>query len=140
MKLKNKETASNDAPVQSNNAEKEEPQTAGDSQSQRGSKARFIVFIGIKLDSVWVTYKKFLICIIGNLPFTATKDAIEKHFKSVEPHSIRLITHKDSGKSKGYAFLEFNRYDHMKTCLKLFHHSSFDDGKSPPRKINVDLT
>jgi nucleolar protein 6 len=28
----------------------------------------------------------------------------------------------------------------MKTCLKLFHHSTFDDGLSAPRKINVELT
>lgn len=28
----------------------------------------------------------------------------------------------------------------MKTCLKLMHHSTFDDGKSAPRKINVELT
>jgi len=28
----------------------------------------------------------------------------------------------------------------MKTCLKLYHHSSFDDGKSPARRINVELT
>lgn len=28
----------------------------------------------------------------------------------------------------------------MKTCLKLFHHSNFDDGLSAPRKINVELT
>jgi nucleolar protein 6 len=50
------------------------------------------------------------------------------------------LTHKDTGKSKGCAFVEFNRYDRMKTCLKLFHLSSFDDGVSAPRKINVDLT
>lgn len=46
----------------------------------------------------------------------------------------------DNRKSKGYAFLEFDGYDHMKTCLKLFHHSMFDDGISPPRKISVELT
>jgi nucleolar protein 6 len=46
----------------------------------------------------------------------------------------------DARKSKGYAFLEFEGYDHMKTCLKLFHHSNFDDGISPPRKISVELT
>jgi nucleolar protein 6 len=43
-------------------------------------------------------------------------------------------------KAKGYAFLEFASYDHMKTCLKLLHHSMFDDGISPPRKISVELT
>lgn len=46
----------------------------------------------------------------------------------------------DPTKSKGYAFLEFDGYDHMKTCLKLFHHSNFDDGISLPRKISVELT
>ncbi|XHG09278.1 hypothetical protein AWENTII_012349 [Aspergillus wentii] len=28
----------------------------------------------------------------------------------------------------------------MKTCLKLYHHSTFNDGKYPPRRINVELT
>jgi nucleolar protein 6 len=46
----------------------------------------------------------------------------------------------DPTKSKGYAFLEFDGYDHMKTCLKLFHHSMFDDGISLARKISVELT
>lgn len=43
-------------------------------------------------------------------------------------------------KARGFAFLEFEAYDRMKTCLKLYHHSSFDDGKSPARRINVELT
>jgi nucleolar protein 6 len=46
----------------------------------------------------------------------------------------------DSNKSKGYAFLEFPSYDRMSTCLQMYHHSVFDDGKSPARKINVELT
>jgi nucleolar protein 6 len=28
----------------------------------------------------------------------------------------------------------------MKTCLEKFHHSDFNDGISPARKINVELT
>ena len=28
----------------------------------------------------------------------------------------------------------------MSTCLEMFHHSMFDDGLSPARKINVELT
>jgi len=28
----------------------------------------------------------------------------------------------------------------MRTCLKLYHHSEFEDGKSKPRKINIELT
>ncbi|TVY57566.1 putative RNA-binding protein [Lachnellula cervina] len=81
------------------------------------------------------------ICFIGNLPFSATKESLQKHFASVKPKSIRLLTKKEKPtESKGCAFVEFDGYDHMKTCLKLFHHSMFDDGVSPSRKINVELT
>ncbi|KAH8667428.1 hypothetical protein BGZ60DRAFT_528730 [Tricladium varicosporioides] len=81
------------------------------------------------------------ICFIGNLPFSATQQSLQKHFASVKPKSIRALTQKDDPtKSKGCAFIEFDGYDHMKTCLKLLHHSVFDDGISPARKINVELT
>jgi nucleolar protein 6 len=77
----------------------------------------------------------------GNLPFTATTASIQKHFAAVKPISVRALMQKDNPtKSKGCAFVEFEGYDHMKTCLKLFHHSMFDDGLSAPRKINVELT
>ncbi|KAL1640616.1 hypothetical protein SLS58_006811 [Diplodia intermedia] len=80
------------------------------------------------------------IVFIGNLPYTATKDSVAKHFAKLPPTSIRAPMTNDNKKSKGFAFLEFDRYDYMKSCLKLYHHSSFDDGKSAARKINVELT
>ncbi|KAH8601956.1 hypothetical protein B0O99DRAFT_607821 [Bisporella sp. PMI_857] len=81
------------------------------------------------------------IVFIGNLPFTATTASVTQHFAKVRPRSVRHITEKnDPRRSKGIAFLEFEGYDHMKTCLKLFHHSMFDDGVSPARRINVELT
>jgi len=80
------------------------------------------------------------ICFIGNLPFSANADSIAKHFRSVEPASIRAPTNPETNKSKGYAFLEFDRYDRMKSCLASYHHSSFDDGITPTRRINVELT
>ncbi|KAI9733363.1 MAG: hypothetical protein M1834_003447 [Cirrosporium novae-zelandiae] len=80
------------------------------------------------------------IVFIGNLPYSTTKESIASHFDKVHPSSVRLPTKKDDGKSKGFAFLEFEAYDRMKTCLNLYHHSLFDDGVSHPRKINVELT
>lgn len=76
----------------------------------------------------------------GNLPYTATADSVTAHFSKVSPTSVRLMTDKATGKPKGFAFIEFDAYDRMKTCLKLYHHSSFDDGIAPARKINVELT
>ncbi|KAI4264595.1 MAG: hypothetical protein L6R42_000299 [Xanthoria sp. 1 TBL-2021] len=66
--------------------------------------------------------------------------SIQQHFANLKPTSIRHLHDKTSGKSKGYAFLEFNQYDRLKTCLKTFHESKFDDGVSPPRPLNVELT
>merc|ERR1712059_27797 len=74
------------------------------------------------------------IVFVGQLPFTATKESVEKHFASIKPKSVRVPTEKgQAGKAKGYAFVEFEGYDHMKTCLKLFHHSLFNDGISAAR-------
>ncbi|KAJ9630934.1 hypothetical protein H2203_001462 [Taxawa tesnikishii (nom. ined.)] len=96
----------------------------GNPAEEPASKQRFIVFI-------------------GNLPYTATTESITKHFASISPTSVRHLTDPATGKSKGYAFLEFTNYDRMKTCLKLYHHTTFDSGaggEKGQRKINVELT
>jgi nucleolar protein 6 len=108
-------------------------QDPSNNQSKSDSKQRFIVFI-------------------GNLPYTATTPAIQSHFSKLQPFTVRHSTNKETGRSRGFAFLEFEGYDKMKTCLKLFHHSLFDASagqppsqhekgkKSQARKINVELT
>jgi nucleolar protein 6 len=93
------------------------------------------------------------IVFVGNLPYSATTAQIESHFAKLAPTSVRHRTDKATGRSKGFAFLEFAGYDKMKTCLKLYHHSVFDpqgskdkpgeednDRKKRGRRINVELT
>ncbi|ESZ89462.1 hypothetical protein SBOR_10153 [Sclerotinia borealis F-4128] len=103
--------------------------------------SRFIVFIGEMLSTVknFTTLGSYKL--LGNLPFTATTATIKNHFAAVKPASVRHLTEKDNPtKSRGCAFLEFEGYDRMKTCLKQFHQSTFNDGISAPRKVNVELT
>lgn len=77
----------------------------------------------------------------GNLPYSANKESLEKHFEKISPAEVRVATKKEAPtKCRGFAFIEFDNYDRMKTALKLYHHSTFDDGKYPPRRINVELT
>ncbi|KAJ4386750.1 hypothetical protein N0V93_009648 [Gnomoniopsis smithogilvyi] len=81
------------------------------------------------------------ICFIGNLPFTATKADVEAHFSALAPSSVRLLTEKDNPtKSRGIAFIEFDHFSRMKTCLAKFHHTEFTDSAGNVRKINVELT
>ncbi|TKA23714.1 hypothetical protein B0A50_06550 [Salinomyces thailandicus] len=63
---------------------------------------------------------------IGNLPYNTTDTSLKTHFKSLEPFTLRHRIDPKTKKSKGFAFLEFENYDRMKTCLKLYHHSYFD--------------
>ncbi|RYP26838.1 hypothetical protein DL768_011556 [Monosporascus sp. mg162] len=106
------------------------------------------------------------IVFVGNLPYSATQADIASHFAAVHPTSIRLLhSRADPRKSRGIAFVEFARYDHMKTCLKMLHHSTMrvgaaaldgkqgkggkggkgqigqgEEGTFEERKINVELT
>ncbi|KAF2271000.1 hypothetical protein CC78DRAFT_611043 [Lojkania enalia] len=90
--------------------------------AQTAKKDRFIVFV-------------------GNLPFSATKEQMETHFAKVAPSSVRIQTYKESGKCRGFGFLEFERFDRMETCLKKYNHSMFPDArKKEGRKINIELT
>ena len=80
--------------------------------------------------------KHRFIVFIGNLPFHTTQKLLTAHFAPVAPTSIRLPFPKETPtKCKGYAFLEFEKYDRMKLCLAKFHHSMFEG-----RKLNVELT
>ncbi|KAI0384374.1 hypothetical protein F5Y04DRAFT_248214 [Hypomontagnella monticulosa] len=84
------------------------------------------------------------IVFVGNLPYSATVAQIEAHFVGVHPTSVRLLHDAKTKKSRGIAFVEFGRYDHMKGCLKTLHHSIFTvpgkGGKPEERRINVELT
>lgn len=97
---------------------------------------------------------------IGNLPYNTTDASVQAHFKKLEPFTLRHRVDPKTKKSKGFAFLEFENYDRMKTCLKLYHHSMFDPEdykteeekaaskandrgrgkKAGGRRINVELT
>ncbi|KIY00190.1 uncharacterized protein Z520_03875 [Fonsecaea multimorphosa CBS 102226] len=73
------------------------------------------------------------IVFVGNLPFETTSEQIKEHFSKLAPTAVRHSTDKKTGKSKGFAFVEFDSYDKMKTCLKLYHHSMFDPASSKDR-------
>jgi len=95
----------------------------------------------IDLDETTATKADRHIVFVGNLPFSATATSISAHFASLSPIGVRCLKNKnDDNPCRGIAFVEFGKVWHMRTCLDKFHHSMFDDGISPPRRINVELT
>ncbi|PKS09370.1 hypothetical protein jhhlp_003984 [Lomentospora prolificans] len=94
----------------------------GDESLTQGKAPRFIVFV-------------------GNLPYSATAESIGAHFASLNPAQVRCLTKRDDPtKCRGCAFIDFTSSKDMRTCLDKMHHSTFNDGISKPRKINVELT
>lgn len=46
---------------------------------------------------------------IGNLPFNSTEDEVRDFFQTHgEVHSVRIITDRETGRSRGFAFIEMD--------------------------------
>jgi RNA recognition motif-containing protein len=72
---------------------------------------------------------------IGSLAYATTDDSLKAHFETIgEVASARVVTDRDSGRSKGFGFVEFvNEEDNQKAIDQL-------DGKElDGRAINVSL-
>ncbi len=80
--------------------------------------------------------KRRYILFLGNLSIDATIEDILTHFKKkgVVIKELRLLTYKDTGKSRGCGFAEFTDDRSMKNALK-FHRS-----KLKGKCINIEVT
>ncbi|XP_030827921.1 nucleolin 1 [Strongylocentrotus purpuratus] len=78
---------------------------------------------------------KFYVLFVGQIPYSATTEDVTKHFSTAgELKSVRLATHKDTGKSRGFGYIEFkNNKSYMRG---LAMHLSMLHG----RPINVEIT
>lgn len=82
------------------------------------------------------------VAFVGQLSYTSTKESILKHFekelgrKEVTEGNmkIRLLTDKNTGKSRGMAFVEVDNPELLHECFKL--HQTYLDG----RRMNVERT
>ncbi|CAO3641563.1 unnamed protein product [Mucor fragilis] len=105
-----------DVPVEGSTEEPHKKKNRRSKKSSNMEGSRYIVFV-------------------GNLPYTTTKEDLEKHFESAGGiKSVRLLTDKATGKPKGFAFMEFENSKDLNKALA-FHHTFFKK-----RQINVELT
>jgi len=57
---------------------------------------------------------------VGNLPFTATQSDVEAAFSAYgELDEVRLITDRDTGRSRGFAFVTFSTQQHAESALEM---------------------
>ena len=61
---------------------------------------------------------------VGNLPFSVTEDALREHFSTAGTvTSAKLITDRDTGRGKGFGFVEMASDEEAHTAIKQFNGS-----------------
>ncbi|KPI37298.1 RNA-binding protein rnp24 [Cyphellophora attinorum] len=76
---------------------------------------------------------------VGNLPFDTTKEFLEKHFRVCgKILKTQVATFEDSGKCKGYAWVEFEELEAAETAMK--GRVTIDHPKSPTGKKTIYLS
>lgn len=56
---------------------------------------------------------------IGNIPFNTTEEELTDFFKDAghHPDSVKIITDRDTGRSKGFGFVEINEQDDAEKAI-----------------------
>jgi RNA recognition motif-containing protein len=68
---------------------------------------------------------------VGNLPWTATEDEVRQLFSNVgEVSDVALITDRDTGRSRGFAFVEMDTEGAQKAIAE---YDGYDMGGRPLR-------
>lgn len=72
---------------------------------------------------------------IGSLAYATTDDGLKAHFEQIGPVvSARVIMDRDSGRSKGFGFVEFENDDDNQKAVDQLNGKELDG-----RSINVSL-
>ena len=64
---------------------------------------------------------------VGNLPFSATDDSLKEMFgQAGQVESARIITDRDTGRSKGFGFVEMSSEAEASDAIKKFNGTELD--------------
>jgi len=64
---------------------------------------------------------------VGNLPFSATDDSLREMFgQAGQVESARIITDRDTGRSKGFGFVEMSTQQEASDAINKFNGADFD--------------
>jgi RNA recognition motif-containing protein len=65
---------------------------------------------------------------VGNLPYTMRDDDLQQHFARFgEVISAKVMVDRDTGRSKGFAFVEMRSADEAQAAIRGMNGQSFDD-------------
>lgn len=64
---------------------------------------------------------------VGSLAWATTDDSLKAHFEAIAPvESARVITDRETGRSRGFGFVEFESDDDAKKAIDQLNNSELD--------------
>lgn len=64
---------------------------------------------------------------VGNLSYSVTSESLTSHFGQCGTvDSVRIITDRDTGRSKGFGFVEMSNEDEAAMAIEKFHNQEFE--------------
>jgi RNA recognition motif-containing protein len=66
---------------------------------------------------------------VGNLPYTTTIEELKGLFSEYNTEDVRVITDRDSGRSRGFGFVSFNDDEEAEKSIKALNGYSLGDRK-----------
>ena len=71
---------------------------------------------------------------VGNLPYSATEEALSSKFAACGTvESVKLITDRDTGRSKGFGFIEMGSEAEARAAIESLNSTDFD---GRPLRVN----
>jgi cold-inducible RNA-binding protein len=78
---------------------------------------------------------------VGNLPYSATEAELREHFSAVGSVSyISLPTDRETGRPRGFAFIEFNDPAQAQEAIRRFNNQPFKGGRRRALAAHVAAT
>lgn len=72
---------------------------------------------------------------IGNLPYRTTEEALREHFAQAGTvESVAVITDRDTGRSKGFGFVEMSTDEEAQAAVTQLNDQEFEG-----RRLRVDV-
>lgn len=72
---------------------------------------------------------------VGNLPYNINEDILEQEFAQYgKVTSVKIITDRDTQRSKGFGFVEMETAEQAQECIKNINGKSFHE-----RVLNVNI-
>ena len=64
---------------------------------------------------------------VGNLPYSATEDSLLNHFSQAgQVDTAKVVMDRDSGRSKGFAFVEMASDEEANKAIEMFNGNDFE--------------